>query len=91
MTNLDRRTARDRIRIATTTIALGGAVGVVGVAGGLAVHDQLSLTAATHGVKVTQPRASDDSPKPTQTHRHPSTGGGLSTGTGTSQAQSSGS
>jgi hypothetical protein len=41
----DRRTGRERIHVVTTGLAVTGALGVVGVSGGLALHHQSATTA----------------------------------------------
>jgi hypothetical protein len=56
----DRRTARDRVKVTTTGLALGSAVGVVAVAGGLAVQAQSAASPAT--VKADNPKPSTTTP-----------------------------
>ena len=94
----DRSAARARIRLTTTGLAVGGAVGVLGVTSGLAIQDHTSV-AATHSgtTSITSPTPGTDSSPgtggvpQTRPRHHRSSTSGLSNASGQSQAQSSGS
>ena len=66
MRHPDRHTARDRVRVATTGLAVGGAVGVVGVAGGLAVHAQDAASPVTVRVHTATPHTALPTPSRTR-------------------------
>jgi hypothetical protein len=83
MTHTDRRTARDRVRLVTAGLAVGGALGVAGVAGGMAL--QSDQAAAGTGTPQTSSSTSDSNS--TQS----STSDGVSSSSSQSNAQSSGS
>jgi hypothetical protein len=83
MTNTDRRAARGRVRLITAGLAVGGALGVAGVAGGIALHSDQ----AAAGTGSTQTSSSSSDSGSTQS----STSGGVSSSSGQSNAQSSGS
>ena len=57
----DRRTARDRIRLTTTGLAVGGVVGVAGVTGGLAITAHGATSAASPDVSSTSSTATTSS------------------------------
>ncbi|MCW2755841.1 MAG: hypothetical protein JWQ32_3252 [Marmoricola sp.] len=95
----DRHTARDRIGVATTGLAVGGTLGVVAVAGGLAVHARSAASPVTVSVHTSAPRTT--APTPSRPHAQPTRrtvtrtvtrrSGSVSAGGGQPQAQSSGS
>lgn len=95
----DRHTARDRIRVATTGLAVGSTVGVVAVAGGLAVHAHSAASPVTVSVHTSAPRTT--APTPSRTRAQPARrtvtrkvtrrSVSVSAGAGQPQAQSSGS
>ena len=83
MTHTDRSTARDRVRLVTAGLAVGGALGVAGVAGGIALHSDQ----AAAGTGSTQTSGST----PDSSSTRSGTPGGVSSSSGQSNAQSSGS
>jgi hypothetical protein len=85
MRDTDRRTARDRVKALTAGLAVGGTLGVAGVAGGLAVHAQQ----AAADPRTTQTQ--DSSSGSTSSSGSSATQGSVSSGSGQAQAQSSGS
>jgi hypothetical protein len=82
MTHTDRRTARGRVRLITAGLAVGGALGVAGVAGGIALHSDQ----AAAGSGSTHTSSSSDSGS-----SQSSSSGGVSSSSSQSNAQSSGS
>ena len=83
MTHTDRSTARDRVRLITAGLAVGGALGVAGVAGGIALHSNK----AAAGTETTQTSGSPSDSGSTRS----GTSGGVSSSSSQSNAQSSGS
>lgn len=90
----ERRTGRARIRFLTTGLAVAGTLGVVGVGGGLALHDQLATsTGSSQSTTQSGSRTSPTSGQASQTStsQQSSTTSGVSTSNGSAHAQSSGS
>jgi hypothetical protein len=87
----DRRTARDRIRLVTTGVAVSGVVGVVAVAGGLAYG--ASHTDSQAGTDRTTSTPSDPGSKPAthRGHKQSAPPAGVSGGSAPAHAPSSGS